>query len=80
MKTTNWKLVVCGMTHKTSSLEQREALQLGHDEMPRANALFSNLPGVLESVIVSTCNRVEFYFVTRRHYRGLIFCHTKICF
>ncbi|UCG52895.1 MAG: glutamyl-tRNA reductase [Candidatus Latescibacterota bacterium] len=66
MKTNSWKLVVCGITHKTSSLEQRETLQLGHEEMPRANAVFSSLPRVLESVIVSTCNRVEFYFVTGR--------------
>ena len=59
----NWQLVVCGINHKTSSLEQREPLQLGRDDMARANALFCDLRGVKESVIVSTCNRIEFYMV-----------------
>jgi glutamyl-tRNA reductase len=68
VRTGNWRLVVCGLTHKTSSLEQRELFQLGPAGMPRANALFVGLPGVLESAIVSTCNRIEFYFVAgRRH-------------
>jgi glutamyl-tRNA reductase len=66
MKSGHWRLVVCGVTHKTSSLKQREPLQLGPDELPGANALFSGLPGVLESAIVATCNRGEFYFTTER--------------
>lgn len=66
MKSGNWRLVVCGVTHKTSSLEQREPLQLGADDLPEANALFSGLPQVLESAIVSTCNRGEFYFTLER--------------
>jgi glutamyl-tRNA reductase len=64
MTSVNWFLTVCGISHKTSSIEQREPLQLGHDQIAKANAIFSNLPGVMESVIVSTCNRVEFYFVS----------------
>jgi glutamyl-tRNA reductase len=67
MKSGNWRLVVCGASHKTSSLEQREPIQIGADETAAANALFGGLPEVLESAIVSTCNRVEFYFVTGRH-------------
>lgn len=66
MKSGNWRIVVCGVTHKTSSLEQREPLQLGADDLPEANALFSGLPQVLESAIVSTCNRGEFYFTLER--------------
>jgi glutamyl-tRNA reductase len=62
----SWRLVVCGTSHKTSSLEEREPLQLGAEEIPKANALFGGLPEVMESAIVSTCNRVEFYFVTAR--------------
>jgi glutamyl-tRNA reductase len=60
----NWHLIVCGISHKSSTLEQRAPLQIGHDEMARANALFSELAGVKESAVVSTCNRVEFYFVS----------------
>lgn len=61
-----WRLVVCGTSHKISSLEEREPLQLGTEEIPKANALFGGMPEVMESAIVSTCNRVEFYFVTAR--------------
>lgn len=64
MKAGNWTLVLCGFSHKTALLEQREPLQLGTEELARANALFGSLAEVMESVIVSTCNRGEFYFVT----------------
>jgi glutamyl-tRNA reductase len=63
MKDESWRLVACGVTHKTSSLEEREALQLGADEIGKANAIFCAAPDVMESVILATCNRVEFYFV-----------------
>lgn len=56
-------LTVCGVSHKTSTVDQREPLQLGHDKIAVANALFRSFPGVMESAIVSTCNRIEFYFV-----------------
>lgn len=62
----NRRLVVCGLTHKTSTLESRESLQIGAEDVPRANATFFALSGVIESAILSTCNRVEFYFVVRR--------------
>ena len=58
----NWHLVACGINYKTSSLEQREKLQIGHDKIAEAHGIFSGLPGIMEATIVSTCNRVEFYF------------------
>jgi glutamyl-tRNA reductase len=39
-------------------------LQLDPDSVPRANAILAGLPGVRECVILSTCNRIEFYLVT----------------
>jgi glutamyl-tRNA reductase len=57
---------MCGVSHKTSSLEERESLQLSGEEMAKANAIFGSLSRVMESVIVATCNRIEFYFVTAR--------------
>lgn len=59
-----WQLVVCGTDHKLSTLKQREALQIGHDQIAAAHSMFGDLPGVYESAIISTCNRIEFYFVT----------------
>ena len=66
MKSVGRRLVMCGINHKYSTLEQREPLQIGHDELAPANSQFSRHPQVLESLVVSTCNRVEFYFVTGR--------------
>jgi glutamyl-tRNA reductase len=59
----NWHLYLCGTDHKIASTTQRETLQLLRDEIPVANSIFCGLAGVMESAIVSTCNRVEFYFV-----------------
>jgi glutamyl-tRNA reductase len=66
MNPSSKRLVVCGVTHQTSTVEEREPLQIGVDELARANMAFAKLPHVTESAIVCTCNRVEFYFVTRR--------------
>jgi len=66
MNPSSKRLVVCGITHQISTLEEREPLQIGADEIARANTFFARLPQVTESVIVSTCNRIEFYFVTGR--------------
>lgn len=63
MTGTKWQLVVCGVNHKCAPLEEREPLQIGSEALPRAVARLGTLPGVMESVIVSTCNRVEFYMV-----------------
>ncbi len=68
MRSAKWQLVVCGVNHRVSTLEQREPLQLGREEIAGADALFGNLSRVLESVIISTCNRVEFFFIIDREH------------
>lgn len=62
----NWQLALCGINYKTSSLEHREPLQLNRDEIVAAHSLWGTIPGVMEGVILSTCNRVEFYFVAEK--------------
>lgn len=59
----NWRLYLCGINHTTSSLEEREPLQINNGDMASANAAFVELPEIKESLIVSTCNRIEFYFI-----------------
>lgn len=59
----SWNLVVCGINYKTSSLSEREPLQINREEIAEAHAIFSEMHGIRESIILSTCNRVEFYFV-----------------
>jgi len=66
MAMASWKLIVSGISHKTSKLTDREPLQLDRESIAEANALLGKLPGVLESLIVSTCNRVEFYLVIEK--------------
>lgn len=66
MFSSGWHLVVCGISHKTATLKQREAVQIAREELPSANACQRGLSGVLESLIVTTCNRVEFYCVVER--------------
>ncbi|MFH1699098.1 MAG: glutamyl-tRNA reductase [Candidatus Zixiibacteriota bacterium] len=59
----NWRLYLCGINHTTSSLEEREPLQINIGDLAAANAVFVELPEIKESMIVSTCNRIEFYFI-----------------
>jgi len=66
MASSSFRAFICGLNHKGSSLDDREPLGFGHDELAAANAAFSSLPEVTESAIVATCNRVEFYFVAAR--------------
>ena len=53
------RLFALGLSHRTSPLEMRESIALARDELPLA---LQSLKGVLgDLVIVSTCNRTEFY-------------------
>jgi glutamyl-tRNA reductase len=63
MDTHGRRLIAVGVTHRTSSVEQRAHLQLAAEELTRANRALLRLPAVRESAVVSTCNRVEFYLV-----------------
>jgi glutamyl-tRNA reductase len=63
VRPSTWQLVLCGTSHKTSALEQREPLQIATHEMAAANACLRDLAELRESVVLSTCNRIEFYFV-----------------
>jgi glutamyl-tRNA reductase len=66
MSTASWELIVCGINHRTASVEDREPLQITREQLADAQVRFSELPGVMECVILSTCNRIEFCFVSDR--------------
>ena len=55
------KLVVIGVSHKTSTLEEREKFQINKKDMPGALLSIVSINGVEGVVILSTCNRLEFY-------------------
>ena len=55
------KLVVIGVSHKTSTLAEREKFQINKKDMPGALLSIVSINGVEGVVILSTCNRLEFY-------------------
>lgn len=54
-------LTILGINHRTAPVSVREKVAFGPEQMPRALEQTRQLPGVRESVILSTCNRTEIY-------------------
>jgi len=54
-------LVVLGLNHKTSPLWLRERLSFCAEAVRKARQHLRQLPHVHEAMILTTCNRVEFY-------------------
>lgn len=52
-------LVLVGVNHKTAPIELRERIAISRDELAEATRALAAIPGVIECMIVSTCNRVE---------------------
>ena len=52
-------LILVGLNHKTADVALREKLAFKAEELPEALGSLLNLPTVDESLILSTCNRVE---------------------
>jgi glutamyl-tRNA reductase len=56
--------VVClGLSHKTAPVELREKFAVGDALVGEVAARLAHAPGVSEAVVVSTCNRVEYFAV-----------------
>ena len=59
-------LAVIGINHKTAPVEVREKFSFSTKEIPEANRLLKERALLKESLILSTCNRVEVYAVADR--------------
>jgi len=59
------ELLVVGLNHNTAPIKIRECLAFPEDKIEDALYKVHILPSVKESMIVSTCNRVEVYAATR---------------
>ena len=57
------KLLITGVSHKTAPVEVRERLAFREESLPAALADLRS-QGVVEAVILSTCNRVEITVTT----------------
>jgi glutamyl-tRNA reductase len=54
-------IVVVGLSHKTAPIEVREKLNFPEATVPDALRKLMSYEGIRESLILSTCNRVEIY-------------------
>ncbi len=53
------KFLLAGLNHKTAPVEVRERLAFEEKSLPEALDRLKHRPGLLEGMILSTCNRVE---------------------
>ncbi len=56
-------LQILGLNHNTAPVEIREQVVFAGDDVARALLSLSALDGVDEAVLLSTCNRTEFYVI-----------------
>lgn len=59
------QIVCLGLSHKTAPVEVRERFAVLESHLGETALEIKQLPHVEEAVVVSTCNRVEFYTATR---------------
>jgi glutamyl-tRNA reductase len=59
-------LIVVGLNYRTAPVEVRERFALSERELPLALQALKQTTGILEGVIVATCNRTELYAVVDR--------------
>ncbi len=53
------KFSITGLNHRSAPVEVRERLAFDEGSIPEALRILRNQPGVVEGMILSTCNRVE---------------------
>ena len=58
------KIVNIGMNHDTAPVEVRELASFGKDDLDKAVNAIREIKDIRESLILSTCNRVEILFTT----------------
>jgi len=56
-------LQILGLNHNTAPVEIREQVAFAGDEVVRALERLTSIDGVDEAVLLSTCNRTEFYVI-----------------
>jgi len=64
-------IIVVGLSHKTAPIEVREKLNFPEATLPDALRKLMGYEGIRESMIVSTCNRVEIYASVQDSAQGI---------
>lgn len=65
-------IAVVGLSHKTAPVEVREKLSIPESEIEAAIAHLKTYPHIEEVAILSTCNRLEIYFVATESEPGVV--------
>lgn len=63
-------IVVVGLNHKTAPIDLLERLSISSDDLPKALHQLCTYEHVLESLVLSTCNRIEVYAVVSKFHGG----------
>jgi glutamyl-tRNA reductase len=58
------RLQILGLNHNTAPVEVREQVVFAGDDIGRALVRLIEIEGIQEAVLLSTCNRTEFYVIT----------------
>lgn len=58
------RLQILGLNHTTAPVEVREQVVFAGDQIGRALVRLREIDGIAEAVLLSTCNRTEFYVIT----------------
>ncbi|WP_138496254.1 glutamyl-tRNA reductase [Paenibacillus pinistramenti] len=59
-------VMAVGLNYRTAPVEVREKFTFAEQDLPKALAELKQIKGVLEAVLLATCNRTEFYVVVDR--------------
>jgi glutamyl-tRNA reductase len=65
------RLVIIGLNHRTAELDVRQRAAFPADRLPEVLQRMTQLAGVEEGMIISTCNRVELLSRVEKPERGL---------
>jgi glutamyl-tRNA reductase len=65
-------IAVVGLSHKTAPVEIREKLSIPEAKIEGAIAHLHSYPHIEEVAIISTCNRLEIYAVTKETEQGVL--------
>ena len=60
-------IVLLGLNHKTASVDVRECIAFTADETDQALVMLRDTPAIGESVLFSTCNRIELLMAVDKH-------------
>jgi glutamyl-tRNA reductase len=69
-------ILVVGFNHKTAPVSLRERMAFSENEWGKAVTTLRHTKSILESVIVSTCNRMELYVICDQLHTGEYYAKT----